>query len=380
MSNFWDSEQLFFDGDEYFDQLIKDIRKAGQYISVEIYMFNDDKLGKKIVAELILAQKRGVKVQIVVDGVGSLSFFDKLFGIFSKEGVVVKVYNPLPLYHPFRGKLTFFKKLKILFGRFLKLNKRNHRKIITIDHNIMYVGSFNITAEHTRYHLETAWKDMGVRVTGNYVKFAVLNFKKIWKLRDYSRFKKQVKKSISLSWRRSPLRLNQTLFMKGYFYKDLLKRVQTADTKIWLMTPYFIPKRRLIRLLGKAAGRGVDVRILISQKTDVSFFHWLQFFYFSYLLKKGIKIYQYTDTVLHAKNFIIDDYMTIGSTNLNHRSFLHDLEFDLVIQDEENKKKIEEHFLASTISQKTITLEDLKQRPLRDRVLSRLLFLFKYWL
>lgn len=379
MSKFWKSEQIFLDGDEYFDQLVKDIDLAQHFISVEMYIFNDDLLGKKITNHLISAHQRGVKVQIVVDGIGSFGFFDKLNSTFLQRGIVVKMYNPLPFYHPFYGKLTFLKKFQVFATRVWRLNKRNHRKIITIDQSIMYTGSFNITAEHTKYHTDKPWKDMGVKVTGEHVKFAVLNFKKIWKLRDYFRYKKQLRGQQPINWRVSPLRLNTTVFMKRFFYKNFLQRIKKADKKIWLMTPYFIPKRRFIRALGKAAKRGVDVRILISLNTDVKFFKWLQYFYYAYLLKKGVKVYQYTDSVLHAKNYIIDDFMTIGSTNLNHRSFMHDLEVDLVIQDVDNKKKVEEHFIASSVTQKEITLEGLKSRPLWDRILSRLFFTFKYW-
>lgn len=379
MSKIWKTEQIFFDGDEYFDQLVKDIDLAQHFISVEMYIFNDDLLGKKIANHLVSAYQRGVKVQIVVDGIGSFGFFDKLNTLFVQSGLVVKMYNPLPFYHPFYGKLTFLKKFQVFATRMWRLNKRNHRKIITIDQSIMYTGSFNITAEHTKYHTDKPWKDMGVKVTGEHVRFAVLNFKKIWKLRDYFRYKKQLRGQQPINWRVSPLRLNSTLFMKRYFYKNFLQRIKKAEKKIWLMTPYFIPKRRLIRALGKAAKRGVDVRILISLNTDVKFFRWLQYFYYAYLIKKGVKVYQYTDSVLHAKNYIIDDFMTIGSTNLNHRSFMHDLEVDLVIQDVDNKKKVEEHFIASSVTQKEITLEGLKQRPLWDRILSRLFFTFKYW-
>lgn len=379
MSQFWKTEDIFYDGDEYFDSLIKDIDQAQHYITVEIYIFNDDLLGKKITTHLINAHQRGVKVQIIVDGIGSYGFFDKLHGIFQKKGIMVKMYNPLPFYHPYYGKLSFIRKMQVFGARLWRLNRRNHRKIITIDHTIMYTGSFNFTAEHTRYHLEKPWKDMGVRVTGEHVKFAVLNFKKIWKLRDFYRYKKQLKGAVNLNWRQSPLRLNNTLFMKRYYYKNFLQKIQKAEKRIWLMTPYFIPKRRLIRTLGKAAKKGVDVRVIISLKTDVQFFRWLQYFYYAYLLKKGVKVYQYTDAVLHAKSYIIDDYITIGSTNLNHRSFIHDLEVDLAIQDEDNKRTIEEHYLTSTLTQKVITLEGLKHRPLWDRVLSRLFFLFKYW-
>jgi cardiolipin synthase len=379
MSNYWDSEKIFFDGDLYFESLFKDIDQAQSYITIEMYIFNDDILGKQLTSHLLSAHQRGVKIQIIVDGVGSYDFFSKLYGIFLMKGIPVKMYNPLPFYHPYYGKMGIQKKIQTLGTRLWRLNRRNHRKIITIDHSIMYTGSFNITVEHTKFHLETPWKDMGVKVTGQAVKFAVLNFKRVWKLRDYYRFKKQIKGSINLNWKLSPLRLNHSILMKGYYYKNFLQRIQKAESKIWLMTPYFIPKRSLIRALGNAAQRGVDVRILISLHTDVKFFRWLQYFYYIYLLKKGVKVYQYSDSVLHAKNYIIDDFMTIGSTNLNHRSFLHDLEVDLAIEDEDNKKTVEDHFVASTQSQKVITLEGLKQRPLRDRVLSRLFFLFKYW-
>lgn len=379
MSKIWDTEEIFFEGDDYFNRLIEDIDRAQQYITVEMYIFNDDELGHLISEKLIAASKRGVKVQIIVDGIGSISFFDKMNERFRREGLFVKMYNPLPFYHPYYGKLTVLRKAQVIGIRAWRLNNRNHRKIITIDYAIMYTGSFNITAEPTRFFKEKAWKDMGVRVTGDYVKYAVLNFKRTWKLRDYFRYKKQLKGKKEYFWKTSPMRLNQTVFMKNFFYRDFLKRIHRAKTRIWFMTPYFIPKRRLIRALGKAAKRGVDVRILISQKTDVRFFRWLQYFYYSYLLSKGVKVYQYTESVLHAKNYIIDDYISIGSTNLNHRSFLHDLEVDLVIMDEENKNKVGEHFLTSSNSQTEVTLDSLTQRPLWDKILSRLFFLFKYW-
>lgn len=379
MINFWKSEKIFFDGDEYFNRLIEDIDRAQFYITIEMYIFNDDIVGKKIIEHLINARQRGVKIQIIIDGVGSYHFYDKLHDLFFAKGIIVKMYNPLPFYHPYYGNLTILKKIQIFGIRLWRLNRRNHRKIVTIDQNIMYTGSFNITVEHTHHHSEKPWKDMGVRVEGDHVKFAVLNFKRSWKLRDFYRYRKQNPMSVNINWKKSPLRLNQTLFMKRFFYKSFVKNIAKSKRRVWLMTPYFIPKRRLIRALGKAAKRGVDVRLIISYKTDVTFFKWLQYFYYAYLLKKGVKVYQYTESVLHAKNYIIDDLITVGSTNLNHRSFLHDLEVDLVIQDEDNKRRIGEHFMSSIRAQRSITLDSLKLRPLWEKVLSRLFFLFKYW-
>jgi cardiolipin synthase len=379
MPLFWYTERIYYDGDDYFESILNDIDNAINYITVEMYIFNDDLVGKKFSSHLTAAHQRGVKVQIIVDGIGSFSFYNKLNDYFLKKGLFVKIYNPLPFYHPYRGKLSFLRKLTVIETRIWKLNRRNHRKVITIDENIMYVGSFNLTVEHTKHHSERPWKDMGVRVTGEHVKFAVMNFKRVWKTRDYYRYKKQIKKQININWKISPLRLNQTILMKRYFYKNFLQRIVNAQKRVWLMTPYFIPKRSLIRALGKAAKKGIDVRILISQKTDIQFFKWLQYFYYTYLLKKGVKVYQYTESVLHAKNYIIDDFITIGTTNLNHRSLIHDLEVDLIITEEKNLHSVVEHFLASSYSQKEITLEGLKHRPMWDRLLSRLFFLFKYW-
>jgi cardiolipin synthase len=375
----WTSERIFFDGDDYFESVLQDIDGACESVTIEMYIFNDDLLGKQVAARLIAAHQRGVTVRILVDGIGSWTFFDKLYGAFAKRGIRVKIYNPLPFYHPIFGKVSGLKKLSVLGARLWRLNRRNHRKLITIDEEILYVGSFNVAAEHTRYHVEAAWKDMGVRVTGAHVRFAVLNFLRLWRLRDYYRYQRRHRGTLSVDWRGSPLRLNQSFLKRQYFYRDFLERINRSRQRVWLMTPYFIPKRRLIRVLARAAERGVDVRLLISRRTDVRVFAWLQYFYYGYLLRKGVKVYQYTAAVLHAKNYLIDDFMTVGSTNLNHRSFIHDLEVDLVVVGEHNRRTIEAHFLAATESQQAVTLEELKRRPLRERFLSRLFFLFKYW-
>ena len=378
--NYWETEELFFDGDDYFDRLIKDIESARNSITVEMYIFNDDLLGRKMAAHLVAAQIRGVKVQVIVDGVGSYNFYERLDGLLERKGIQVRTYNPLPFIHPFYGQVDITRRIEIFIMRFLRLNKRNHRKIVTIDENIMYTGSFNFTAEHTSFHHSGPWKDVGIRVSGEMVKYAVLNFKRNWKLREYYRYKKQIKKLPRSNWRHSPLRMNHTLIMKQYFYKNFLNRISHAQKRIWFVTPYFIPRRRIIRLLGQAAERGVDVRLLTTWKTDVKIFRALQFFYFPYLLSKGVKVFQYSDTVLHAKNYIIDDWMTVGSTNLNHRSLIHDLEVDLVVQSEENIKSLEDHFLQMTGKLEIVSIENMKGRTFADKIITRLYFLFRYWL
>lgn len=380
MSMTWASEEVFFEGDLYFRRLIEDIGKAQSSITIEVYMFSDDALGLKIQEALIKARARGVQVQVIIDGIGSHNLGRSFFERFHQAGVRIKIYNPLPLYHPLYGKLNWSKKFFVLNKRTFRINKRNHRKIFIIDSEILYTGSFNISATHSKEHFESPWQDMGVRVTGSNVEFATLNFKKNWKLRDYYRYRKHLKKKKQkFHWKSFPLRLNQTLLMRRFFYQDLIKRLRGAEKRIWLTTPYFIPRRKLIKLLTLAARRGVDVTILISDKSDVPIFRTLQYFYYDYLLKKGVKIYHYTNTILHAKNFIIDDWMTIGSSNLNHRSFLHDLEVDLIISQEENKKLICDYFQKSLHEENRITQKVLDERPWYDKLLGKIFFIFKYW-
>ncbi len=373
----WDKEEIFTDGDQYFDRLLSDIDQAKAELLIEIYMFNDDTLGDLIARHILAAKARGVEVQIIVDGVGSYTFFNRLHKLFEAAKIPVKMYNPLPFYHPYYGDVTYKKKWQIFANRLMRLNVRDHRKIIIIDGRIMYTGSFNFTGEPTRYHSGHPWKDMGARVEGPQVNFAILNFKKIWKLREYLKYKKTLKKVVN--WRYAPLRLNNTLFMKRYFYKNFMNKINHARKRIWCMTPYFIPTSKMILALGKAADRGVDVRILLSSQPDVEVFRWLQYFYHSYLINKGVKIYHYTDSILHAKNYIIDDWTTVGSTNLNHRSFLHDLEVDLVIQNKENIDRITDHFLALTPPERQVSADYIKDWPVWHRAISRIFYLFKYW-
>lgn len=375
----WEKEILFLDSEAYYHELKKDIRASQHYITLEMYIFHYDTVGKSITEELILAKKRGVEIEIVVDGIGSYHFYQYFYPIFKKHDIKVKIFNPLPLYHPFLNAMPVINKSFVIFKRLWKINHRDHRKIITIDKKILYTGSFNLISAQNTTSKKIKWVDIGVKVIGDNVEYAVLNFKKIFKKKEYFRYKKKLPKNIYKKWIYQPLRLNQTLPMRLFYQKDFIQRIMTSKKRIWIMTPYFIPRRKIIKEIAKASSHGVDVKILISKVTDVHFFKWLQYFYFEFLLKRDVKIYLQTDKTLHAKNFIIDDFMTVGSTNLNHRSFIHDLEVDLVVEEEKNKRILEEHFLRYTNEKQRITMKDLESRSMIDRFICRFLFLFRYW-
>lgn len=374
----WESEQIFFDGDEYFTLLLKELEKAKTLITLEMYIFNDDHLGRRISQALIDAHQRGVKVLVLVDGVGSFDFAHHLAPLLDQHGVRFKFFNPLPFYHPYYGNLSLIRKFQVLLTRLLRMNQRDHRKMITIDEDILYTGSFNISAMHVRAPEVIPWKDMGVRVTGDPVKFAVLSFKRSWKLRDFLKYRKQIKHLRPLK-KQIPLRLNHNLAMRKLYLESFIRRINRAEKKIWFMSPYFVPKNRVISALARAAKRGVDVRLLLSAESDIKLFHFLQSHYYPYLIKAGVKIFLYADSILHAKNYIIDDWMTIGSSNLNHRSVIHDLEVDLVISEESNQRKILEHFQFCAREENLIREENVEKVSFLYRLMGKIFFMFRYW-
>lgn len=376
----WETEKLFFDGDDYFESMMTDMDNATQSVTMEMYIFEQDPIGEIFVNKFIALKRRGIRVQLIVDGVGSYHFFDRYYGLLLEHGIEVKMYNPLPFYHPQFGNLSFFQKLKLLGIRLWHINKRNHRKITIIDEKILYTGSYNITADHSSKYNKVAWLDAGVRLTGDAVKFAVLHFKRVWKIKDYFRYKKTLKKQYKLNWKRMPLRLNSSVRMRIFLSRDLKQKIKTATSRIWITTPYFIPTRSFIKELARAARRGVDVRLLISAKTDVKLFNFLQYFYYPYLLKNGVKVFRYTPRVLHAKNYILDDWMILGTTNLNHRSLIHDLEVDTIIGEHDNKLKLAQHFQDECAHQPALTKEELKKESLLTRFITSIIFIFRYWM
>lgn len=376
----WESEKLFFEGDDYFESILHDMDSAQKCVTIEMYIFEQDEIGELFLNKMIALKRRGVQVQVIVDGVGSYHFFDRYYGELLANGVEVKMYNPLPFYHPTFGNLSVFQKIKLLGVRIWHMNKRDHRKIIIIDESILYTGSYNITADHSSHFNKSAWLDAGVRLTGDAVKFAVLSFKRGWKLQEGRRYKKQLKKRYKLNWKRMPLRLNTTIRMRMFLARDIKKRIKTSTSRIWITTPYFIPTRSFIKEIARAARRGVDVRLLISAKTDVKIFNFLQYFYYPYLLKNKVKVFRYTPRILHAKNYIIDDWMLLGTTNLNHRSLIHDLEVDTVIGEHDNKVKLANHFQEECQRVTMLTTEELKKENILTRFVTSLFFIFRYWM
>lgn len=374
------TEQIFFCGTHHFEALIHDIYSAEDQINIETYSFHNDHLGLRIATALADAARRGVQVRIMVDGAGSPYWTTSFARMLERAGVVTKVFHPFP-WQLWNWSRAVVKLPWILQGLYflLKINCRNHRKVCIIDRHIVYVGSFNISKCHLDYAANgDNWRDTSVRLTNMDCNEIEKAFDAAW----YHRTIPERLREAFMHIRNEPtIRLNYTRHRRRILYKNLLRRLAHCTNRIWITNAYFVPDNVLLRHLKEAARRGVDVRILLPKKSDIVVMPWASSTFYDSLLRAGVKIFEYLPSMLHAKTLILDNWTLVGSSNLNHRSVLHDLEVDVSIENAESKTILIQQFLKDlTVSREISQTHWHLQRPLRQRMLGRVVLYLKYWI
>jgi len=366
----WESEKLYTTGDAYFTDLMKAIEQASQSIEFETYIFESGVLADRLSRCLIAAAQRGVKVRMIVDGLGSPRFGDQYWPQLKAAGVRVRFFRSFPwILRRLPGDSDS------LFLRFLmrirRLNRGLHRKFCIVDHQELWSGSFNVSDVHlTEIYGSQAWKDMGVAVRGPDVRSVRRAFHRAF-----------------LGWRalnwptRSPrlLMLNDSYIHKRRTRLQSVRQIRNAKERVWISTPYFVPIGSIYRLLKEKAQQGMDIRVMIPRKNDVWIMRWIS----SPVLKKlstyGVKVFVYEPRFSHQKILIADDWITVGSTNINHRSFLHDLELDIVITHNTNREAIVKGYVADQEQAHPFDNSDLANLPLWKQVLSQIFALMRNW-
>lgn len=366
----WDEETLFFSGDKYFAELLRSIQTATMSVELETYIFLKGQLAERLTTELIAAARRGVRVRLIVDGVGSPQFISEYWPRLKEGGVKIRFFRLIPwvLRRVPGDPESLFKRLLL---RWRQMNRGNHRKFALIDRKVLYVGSFNVSDLHLQeVSGNETWKDLGVRVSGGDLKYAKRAFDRAFS--GWAAFNFPA---------RSPklLLLNDSFLHKRRTRHQHLHHLKIARERIWLATPYFVPIGTVFRRLVRRAKRGCDVRVIVPKKNDVFFMHWISLPLIKELAKKGVKVYVYQPRFAHQKLFIADDWMCIGSTNLNHRSFLHDLEMDVVISHDDNKAKLEANYLNDLKSSEPFDRSEWRNLAIWQRVLASVFIVLKYW-
>ena len=320
---------IFYDGKSKFDSLIDDIKNAKNFIHIQYYIFRDDELGKKIVDLLTQKAKEGLEIKLLIDGMGCIKTNKKFFDELINAGG--KVVNFLPPY-------------------FFRVNFRNHRKICVIDGEIGYVGGFNIGDEYLGKSKKFGfWRDSHIKIYGDAVKQLELRFIMDWNFCDGP--------NISLDKKYFPYMqtidcTTMQIVSSGpdtrwpSIQYNYFKMINEANKSIYIQTPYFIPEESVLEALKIAALSGIDVKIIIPAKPDHPFVYWASLSYIGELLEAGAKCYKYEKGFVHSKLILIDGKISsVGTANMDIRSFKLNFEINSFIYDKNITKQFETKFI-----------------------------------
>jgi len=385
----WTGEKFYFKGDDYFNDVLKAVKRAKKTVDFEVYIYEKGVLADRITKALLQAVRRGVKVRLLVDGIGSPDAYMNYGQKLKKAGAEFRVYHRIPsAFKVFFGIFGFlFKKNTVhrFKSLWFHMNRRNHRKLVMVDGGKIWMGGFNVSDDHLEsVKGKDAWRDTGLGLTGVRDQVFSLAFETAWyERRDYRLWRLRRKRLIAWLSHKTPgyaVQVNTARRLRHKFHKDLLERLRRAKKRIWVTTPYFVPALPVFRALLHAALRGCDVRLVLPEKSDVPVVRWVSMSFFLPLLKAGCRIFEYEKSVLHAKTLVVDDWALVGSSNFNHRSFLFDLEVDVVPQKRSSLKSLERQYGVDFKQSREAVLSDIKLRPFWSRFLTWLVFGLRYWL
>lgn len=366
----WKEEELFQDGEAFFRRLRREVSAARRSVDLETYIFERDRIGQAVLRDLEAAAARGVKVRLLLDGFGCWRWTLGQLEALRAKGVHARVYHPLPWQN--RAAFTWLARFdlrRLLLG-FFKLNRRNHRKACVIDRRLAFVGGMNVTSERVR--------DTSVLVRGRGVATLGSAFEHAW--RQHRSLRQRLLDLLPRHPRRGPVRLNQTRGQRRQAYGELLHRILGAQKRVWIANPYFVPDIALVRALRFAAWNGVEIRLLFPRDNNIWGFKWAAKAYYLTLLAAGARIFEYKPRLLHAKVVLVDGWALVGSTNLNHRSLLHDLEVDVVLSAPSSLAALEAQYLLDLADAEEINYRAWTGRSLGHRLLQKLALLFRRWI
>ncbi len=338
-------------GEETFDSIIEELKKAKHHIHVEYFIIKDDEIGGVIKNILIDQAKKGVAVRVIYDGVGSWRLSKKYLKEMREAGV--EIHGFLPVCVPLLSR---------------ELNYRNHRKIIVIDGKVGFIGGINIGDEYLGKNPQLGfWRDTHLKIEGE----SVYHLQKIF-LMDW------------LFVTKKEIPFTRDYFPKlGYYGAQLVQImasgpdsdwesimqayfviISSAEEKIWIYTPYLVPGESVMTALKTAALSGVDVRIIIPSKPDHKMVFWASMGNLEELLRAGVKIYRYQRGFIHAKILLVDGIAaSIGTANMDIRSFQINFEANAFIYDHHIVERMEKDFLMDIEDGEEVCLEEYLKRP-----------------
>ena len=369
---------LLVDGAATYAAMFKAVENAGDHINIETYIMEDieDDRGRKFADLLLQKQAEGVQVNLIYDSVGSYTTPAAFFQRLRDGGIQVVEFNPI---NPLKAR-----------GKW-RLAKSDHRKILIVDGKVAITGGINISQVYSsspsgggeKETVQMPWRDTDVQIEGP----AVAEFQKLFldtwqnqkgaKLleRKYFPVMKEEGNALVSVLGSTPGEANRITFIM------YVAAITFAKNSLHMTNAYFIPDRQTVEALTDAAKRGVDVKIILPGTSDSSLAQFAGEYFYSGLLKSGVKLYKRRNALLHAKTLVIDGvWSTVGSTNMDFWSFSSNDEVNAVILNREFAVAMEDMFARDIAESDQIRWEEWKERPLSLKIREWFSHLFARWL
>lgn len=371
--------KLLFDGPVTMAEMMKAIEGARNNINFETYIFDQDELGDKFADLLIAKQKAGVTVNIIYDSVGTLMVPQAFFDRMKAGGIHLVAYNPV---NPAKVR-----------GNGWKVNNRDHRKMLIVDGKIGFTGGINISDTYSksspfrsksrpRSEKDVGWRDTHVRIEGPAVHAMQWLFIRHWTEQDADDLREA-------DYFPTPVIAGDKLMRvlgsepggQYEIYKAMLLAIQEAKKSIHITCAYFVPDEQTLQALVDAAKRGVQVKIVLPSVSDSGMVFHAGRAVYDRLLEAGVQIYELKLAVLHAKTMVIDGvWSTVGSANMDRRSFQHNAEVNVIVLGDGFGKEMESAFRDDLKNSNVVTLQGWRDRPLVTRMKEWASKVWGYWL
>lgn len=345
--------KVLCDGKEIFAAFLRAMEKAEKFIYLETYIFRNDRLGTTIGTLLCAKARKGIKVRVLCDGLGSRHLSADFIAQLRASGVEIEAFFPINRWPIHR-----------------RINYRNHRKILVVDGTVGFIGGANIGDEYMGGNPRFGyWRDTQLELKGNGVYFLQRIFQQDWDFATNAP-REQNEEHFNPMHIPSGDRIVQITasgpdtqweaIMQVYYYT-----IATAEKSVYITSPYFIPNESILTALKTTALSGVDVKILLPAKPDYRIVYWAAMAYLEELLEAGIEIYLYQKGFIHAKVLTVDGIISsIGSANMDQRSFSLNFEVNAFIYDQDTALRLQKDFLTDLQHAQKLDLETFRQRPL----------------
>ncbi len=342
--------KILNDGESKFRELFDAVANAVSSVHLEYYIFENDELGRRLIDLLERKVKEGVEVRMIYDDVGSWNMKRRHARRLRARGI--QVHSFMPVAFPW---LTS------------KLNNRNHRKIVVVDGKVGFTGGINVADRYVRGTKFGPWRDTHLRVEGDAVNMLQAIFMTDWYcvsgkelLNDEKYFpKSRIRTRTPMQIASSGPDSDWASIMQAFF-----AAINKASRSIYISTPYFLPNQAILTALKVAALSGVDVRIILPHRSDSKIVYWASRSYIGEMLDAGIKVYFFCKGFNHSKILIIDDdFCSVGSANMDIRSFEDNFEVSAILYDPKVTEELKGYFLNDISNSVAVTPESWSNRP-----------------